>query len=230
MFDFFANCEYFEDKFNYDEVLQLPKIASNAGGGEGGGIKTITLDTPDNVHTLIETFIGVDGMKIDRQLFQHAKETLSVDSDIKKAVENGQWDIAEHTLREKYEDKPNLYLTLDKIRASENLDRRLSWREVLERVFGLIDRFKTKDEKLNEEIEKFILLHQPDNENLANIRNYMKTYILDEQFRTIINAKQYAELNAYAGFGIKEFKTLGNYRDQIPEYIKNYVSLNTFMS
>ena len=24
LFDFFANCEYFEDKFNYDEVIKLP--------------------------------------------------------------------------------------------------------------------------------------------------------------------------------------------------------------
>src|SRR5258708_9323826 len=26
LFDFFANCEYFEEKFNYDEVLQLPVL------------------------------------------------------------------------------------------------------------------------------------------------------------------------------------------------------------
>ena len=25
MFDFFANCEYFEEKYNYDEILKLPK-------------------------------------------------------------------------------------------------------------------------------------------------------------------------------------------------------------
>jgi type I restriction enzyme R subunit len=33
LFDFFANCEYFEEKFEYDEVLHLsPKIGT---GGEG---------------------------------------------------------------------------------------------------------------------------------------------------------------------------------------------------
>ena len=26
LFDFFATCEYFEEKFNYDEVLELPPI------------------------------------------------------------------------------------------------------------------------------------------------------------------------------------------------------------
>ncbi|MBU1778725.1 DEAD/DEAH box helicase family protein, partial [Patescibacteria group bacterium] len=33
-FDFFANCEYFEEKFDYDEVLQLP-IKQKGTGGEG---------------------------------------------------------------------------------------------------------------------------------------------------------------------------------------------------
>ena len=28
LFDFFANCEYFEEKFNYDEVLKLPQPQS----------------------------------------------------------------------------------------------------------------------------------------------------------------------------------------------------------
>ena len=35
LFDFFANCEYFEEKFDYDEKLKLPK--PKKGGDEGGG-------------------------------------------------------------------------------------------------------------------------------------------------------------------------------------------------
>ena len=58
-------------------------------------------------------------------------------------------------MRDKYEDKPQLFLNLEKIRKSENLDRRISWREFLERAFGLIDVFKSKDEKLEEECEKY---------------------------------------------------------------------------
>ncbi|MCO6582578.1 restriction endonuclease subunit R, partial [Escherichia coli] len=34
-FDFFANCEYFEEKFDYDEVLKLP-ARSSEGEGQGG--------------------------------------------------------------------------------------------------------------------------------------------------------------------------------------------------
>ena len=31
LFDFFANCEYFEEEFNYDEVLKLPRPRQRTG-------------------------------------------------------------------------------------------------------------------------------------------------------------------------------------------------------
>jgi type I restriction enzyme R subunit len=40
LFDFFANCEYFEKDFKYDEVLALPKSkgkTGGSGGNTGGG-------------------------------------------------------------------------------------------------------------------------------------------------------------------------------------------------
>lgn len=36
LFDFFANCEYFEEEFNYDEVLKLPP-PKGKGSEEGEG-------------------------------------------------------------------------------------------------------------------------------------------------------------------------------------------------
>ena len=33
LFDFFANCEYFEEKYNYDEILTLPPKTGTVGGG-----------------------------------------------------------------------------------------------------------------------------------------------------------------------------------------------------
>jgi len=35
IFDFFANCEYFEEDYNYDEILKLPRPKSK-GTGETG--------------------------------------------------------------------------------------------------------------------------------------------------------------------------------------------------
>jgi len=35
LFDFFASCEYFEEKFDYDEKIKLPKVGKKGGGGGG---------------------------------------------------------------------------------------------------------------------------------------------------------------------------------------------------
>lgn len=232
LFDFFANCEYFEEKFNYDEVLKLPvERKGNAEGNVGDIVVTspIEISAPDKIKILMETQVGLEGMKIDRKLFEKACEKLHRDTEVISAVENEQWDKAVKIMREKYENKPELYLNLERIRRSENLDRRISWREFLEKVFGLIDVFKTKDEKLEEECEKFISIYKPENQYVPHIKNYLKAYITDEKFRDIINKKQFAELNVYAGFTMSEFKALNGWREIVPEYVKDYVSINAYM-
>lgn len=233
LFDFFANCEYFEEKFDYDEVLKLPVIQK---GGTGEGVETgveideVNIANPDQIKTMNESAIGMEGMKIDRKLFEKAKEEIENDVEIKDAVDNEQWDRAIAKLREKYEDKPNLFINLEKIRKSENLDRRLSWREFLERVFGFIDTFKTKNDKLDEECEKFIAIYKPESKYVPYIRNYLKAYVTDPKFREIINNKHFADLNFYPAFSIDEYKSLNGYQNAVPEYVKDYVSLNAYMN
>ncbi|MDD4412472.1 MAG: DEAD/DEAH box helicase family protein [Patescibacteria group bacterium] len=230
-FDFFANCEYFEEKFDYDEILRLPIKQKEGKGGDSVGVEVSEIEVfnPDKVKTLTETAVGIDGMKVDRKLFEKAKEELQKDSDVKTAVENEQWDRAIQIMRDKYEDKPQLFINLEKIRKSENLDRRISWREFLERAFGIIDGFKSKDEKLEEECEKFISIYKPESKYVTHIKNYLKAYVTDEKFRDIINNKQYAELNVYAGFTMPEFKELNGWREVVPEYVKDYVPVNVYM-
>jgi type I restriction enzyme R subunit len=40
LFDFFANCEYFEEEYNYDQVLELPRPSSKERGGDSGVVVT----------------------------------------------------------------------------------------------------------------------------------------------------------------------------------------------
>jgi type I restriction enzyme, R subunit len=230
-FDFFANCEYFEEKFDYDEVLKLPQLQKGTGGEDGTPVDLdeIEVFAPDKIKEMREQVVGLEGMKVDRKLFEKAKQELQEDEDIKSAVENEQWEKAVTIVRDKYEDKPQLFLNLDKIRKSENLDRRISWREVLERIFGFIDKFKDKNELLEEECEKFISIYKPESKYVPYIKNYLKAYVTDERFREIINKKQYTDLNVYAGFSMSEFKALGGWRDTVPEYVKDYVPVNQFM-
>ena len=228
-FDFFANCEYFEEKFNYDEVLELPAVKNGTGEGDiGVNVDEIEIFDPDKVKKLTETPIGLEGMRIDREFFEKAQETIQQDEDVKQAVEKEQWEKAIAILRDKYENKPELYLNLEKIRKSENLDRRLTWREFLERIFGFITGFKSKDEKLEEECEKFISIYKPDSKYVPYIKNYLKAYVADEQFRQIINKKHYGELDFYPAFTKDKFRALNGWRDIVPEYAKDYIPFNTY--
>ena len=230
LFDFFANCEYFENEFNYDEILKLPKGGSKSTQGGGGGTtETIEIFDPDKLKELTETSVGLEGMKIDRELFQQAKDTFTKDTDISNAVQNENWALAENIVRERYENQPNLFVTLDKLKRSENLDRRLSWREVLQRAFGLISRFKSKDELLEDECDKYISIYKPDSEHIPYIKNFIKAYATDGEFRNIIDMKRYQELNFYQAFTMDDYRNLNGYRAVLPEYIKDNVALNKFM-
>jgi len=244
LFDFFANCEYFEEKFDYDKVLKLPKFSDKTGDGGGnadftddddtgganfGGI--VILHEDDPLKSLQQTVIGQEGMKIDRQLFQQARQVIVADAEIKNAVAHRQWDDAVRAMQDKYEDKPNLFLTLEKIRRSEGLDRRITWREVLERVFGMTptDRFLTKLEKLNADINQFLERYAPDSSMIPLIRDFISLYLTDERFRSIINHKNFNELHTYSGFSVENLKQLGSYREIIVEYIKTNISLNSYL-
>lgn len=227
LFDFFANCEYFEEKFNYDEVLELPQLQKGADGKVPAGvdIDRIEIFDPDKVKTLTETPVGIEGMKVDRKLFEKARKKLHEDTELALAVENEQWDKAVQIAREKYEDKPELFLNLEKIRKSESLDRRITWREFLERVFGLIDSFKSKDEKLEEECEKFISIYKPESKYIPHIKNFLKAYVSDPYFREII--KNNGDLHHYPGFSFEEYKALNSWREEVPAYADDYISFNT---
>lgn len=227
--DFFANFEYFEKKFNYDEEIELPTGGVSEGGGGGVDIDEAEIFDPDKIKHLTETPIGAEGMKVDRKLFEKAREEIQKDEEVKEAVSQEQWERAIEILRDRYENKPELFLTLEKIRRSENLDRRLSWREFLERVFGLIGAFKSKDEKLEEEVKKFISIHEPESKDVPYIRNYLKAYVADSHFRNIIDSGDFGELFVYPGFSMQEFKALNDWREIVPEYVKDYVPINQYM-
>ena len=231
LFDFFAVCEYFENEFNYDEELKLPKnSSSNSGGGETSPpIDMIEIFDPDKLKEMTETKVGLDGMRIDRELFQQAKDTFTNDDDIKDAVNNDDWKKAEDIIKEKYENKPNLFVTLDKLRKSENLDRRLTWIEVLQRSFNFIPKFKSQDELLEDECDKFISIEKPEPEYVPVIKNFIKSYATDSNFRNIIECKKFQELNFNPGFTMGDYKKLNGYRDMLPEYIKDNIPLNKYM-
>lgn len=254
LFDFFATCEYFEDTFNYDEVLKLPRPTAGkpgtGGGAETGGEGSDTgggADTGDGHyhHTAAdaiaaqeETQIGFQGMKVDRMFFEKFEDTVKADPVVAQQVNDGQWDRAIDYIATELFDKPNEYFNLDKLRRAAGVDRRLGLREILEKAFGLISGFKSKDELLEEEFEKFLLdqqnatgFHADSTASAVQaMKYYFKAYATDHNLRQIIETKALTSLNVYPSFGMNDFKAVPPaWRTRIPEYVKDYVPLNQFM-
>jgi type I restriction enzyme R subunit len=237
LFDFFANCEFFETEFNYDEVLKLPAVKTKVGkdGPEtppvaSGG--TYDHLGQDIIATLRVEQVSAEGMKIDRMFFQQFEEDMRKNATIAAAVEAGQWDrVLDYVNREVF-DRPDEYYTLEKLRKAAAVDRRLTLREILERIFGLIPRFKSKDELLEDEFAKFVADFKPDeSEAIPAIKNYFKAYVVSDRLRDIISSGRYNELATNPFFSTRDFTAVpAKYRTVIPDYVKDYVSLNQFIT
>lgn len=233
LFDYFANCEYFETKFNYDEVLKLPRPGKPCEGPDGtgpvvgGAYEHLGADILASIQ---EETIGLEGMKIDRMFFERFGDAVRENEFIATAVESGQWDrVIDYVNRELF-NKPEEFYSLDKLRKAAAVDRRLTLREILEKIFGLIPRFKSKDELLEEEFAKFVADHVPEAPSaIPAIKHYFKAYITSGRVREIIDQRQFIDLATNPVFSTTDFRAVPEqFRTLVPEYIKDYVSLNQF--
>lgn len=235
LFDFFANCEYFEEQFDYDEIIKLPKPSKPFEGPyepprpPRGEFENLD---PDHIVTMDIQAIGIEGMKIDRMFFDKFEDKVKQDSTIKAHVEQDNWDGVINYINNEIMDKPKEYFTLDKLRKAAGVDRRLGLREILEKAFGRIDHFKSKDEMLNEEFDKFISDYKPkEAAAIMPMKYFFKAYITDNHVRDIVETRSYTDLNTSPTFTMKDFKAVPqDWRNTIPEYIKDYVPLNQFMA
>ena len=234
LFDFFANCEYFETQYNCDEIIPLPQ-SSDGKNLQSDNSPTVYPDAyqytgADYMDSIQEEQIGPKGMKIDRMFFDRFADTVRQDETIASAVESGQWDkVIDYINREVF-NQPEEYYTLDKLRKAAAVDRRLTLREILEKIFNLIPHFKSKKELLQEEFNKFIADHKPDEaKTIPAIEDYFKAYAASNQFRHFIDNHDYAAMATNPGFSTHDYQAVPKkYRTLVPEYIKDYVSLNQF--
>ena len=235
LFDFFANCEYFEKEFNYDEVIKLPTPRGKGNGNNGGnGPTPATYEHPgaDILTEIKEQPVGPEGMKIDRMFFQKFEETVRQNETISAAVESGKWDHVLDYINREIFDKPEEYYTLEKLRKAASVDRRLTLREILEKTFDLIPRFKSKDELLDEEFAKFVADTKPEeSQSISAIRTYFKAYVISDEVRHVIESRHFTDLATNPAFSTRDFRAVPKkYRTLVPEYVKDYVSLNQFVA
>ena len=228
LFDFFANCEYFETEFNYDEILKLPPKGDGEGGGGGYTIPDTYESTEhDPLKNFVEQEVGLQGMKIDRMYFDRFEETIKEDAAVQKMIDKRDMEGIEQYILQNIFEKPEDYFNLNKLQVAAKVDRRLTLREIIEKMFGFIPYFKSKDELLEDEFEKFDSRYLPDEQLFYYAKNYFKSYITDPEFRDIIENKNFALLNTNPNGDVYR-KLPPELRALIPQYIKENITLNRF--
>lgn len=227
LFDFFATCEYFEEEFDYDEKIKLPKGAGTTEtGGVGGGVKTpvgeVDLGTTDSLASLNETPEGVI-MRIDREGFKTAvAEDVTSNEVLASLWKNGDIQGAEEYVRKHVLDKPKNFLNLERIRKVFNVDRRISVKEFLEVAFGDKDGFEMKDDLLESEWEKFLEVHSVDQPHYQPVKNFFKAFIVDSEVREIVKSNQLARFHTCASFDFSDYERLNGFKKLVPQYVNDY--------
>ena len=232
LFDFMGNYEYFEKDFDYDEILELPKkpsIPVDTGDDDDEDYDDVTIDILDPMKLIEEIRLGNQGMRIDRDLYPSFKKDIQNNQTIKEMVENLKFDDAEQYLIDNVLDKPQEFYTLDKLKKSLELDRKLTVSELLLYAFDHIDKIKTRKECIEEEFEKFDDKFHPSEDDFYDTKQFFESYILDKDYRDIIDSKRFAELNVHPSG--QAFKNIPQeFREQIPLYVRENVDMERLVS
>ena len=237
LFDFFATCEYFEEKYQYDQVLKLPTNLDT-----GDDVPAFTdpfkpkregyeYSESDKIATLHEQQVDYKGMKVDRMFFQQFEEKVKADDEIKQLMEAGDVEVATARAKEKYDNKPEEYFDLEKLRKSLKIDRKIGWRELLELIyFG--NQIKGKDDLLNDEFDKFLSTNSLDGiDDIQALRYFFYAYVTDPHVREIIDQQDFTELYHNPTFNVEDFNRVDDkMKTKLPYYIKTYVPLNKFLN
>lgn len=229
LFDFFAVCEYFEDKFNYDEQLLLPpnvgrKNVDGAPDGETYIMDDLELGQHDDISSIKEERVGYEGMRVDREVWgEKAKETIANDKEVANLYKSGDVYGAEQALVEKHFDKPKLFISRSEFKKQFKLDRRPRISEILEYAFGDRDKFQSKDEVVVDEFENFVQNEDVKPENYSAAHDVFTAYTTDPDVRDLIDNGEYAKLD-FTGLEMDDWISLPeDLRKRIPEYARDYV-------
>jgi type I restriction enzyme R subunit len=205
LFDFFANCEYFEEDFDYDQKLSLPKDPPEEGGGGGGGggisIDDFTNTSPDPMVEVISEEIGLFGMRIDREMYrerfaQQASEAVASDAVLRQAYDDEDWSAVEERVRRLLFEKPQEFWNLPKLQEVYKSDRLPNLREILARVFGLIPEIPTRSQLADEAFERFVATQPTNAVHSRELKVVFVAFLLDERSRFLLQEGKFADLRA----------------------------------
>ena len=233
LFDFFGNCEYFEEKYDYDEVIKLPRLGSESTGAGGGPVSVSAFENfdPDPLKTMTETKVGLQGMKIDRMFFEKFEDEVKKDETAKEQYEQGNYAAAQRYIEDTYLHKPAEFYTWDKLRRATGVDRRVTVREMLDKIFGAIPSFKSKKELVNDEFDGYLLTCDVPAGDYHEIRRFFETYLTDTDVRRAIEDKKFQLLGTQIpSYTFSDLKRLGVANmNSVIGYVNDNVNLSRFM-
>ena len=233
IFDFFAVCEYFENDYNYDEKIEIPKLSGHN-----------TIDAPsnkdysqytsllhDNIISYQEAIVGGDGMKIDRKFYQSFEDKVLNDKNAQSIIQRGAAEELEKYLLDNILDKPSEYFTIKKLEQALGLDRRLGIKEVVQYLLGKIGKIKTKEELLEDEFEKFSRLYADDLKEypgeIKSIKVLFDAFLTDSTIRNAVREKRLQVLiNSPISTEIRRVKDVRIRGYRLMDFLLDYVAAN----
>lgn len=240
LFDFFANCEFFEDEFDYDEELALPKGQKKGDGGNGGGgggapgPDSYTNTSADPISTVQTDPIGDDGMRIDREMYRQrfatqAQEAAACHPELRSAVETQDWPAAEALVSQLLMEKPEDFWNLVKLQKVFRSDRNPTLREILKVIFGLLPGVATREQLVVELFDRFVATQPVDATSIREMRQVFESFILDGEVRQYLDNREFGRLRARDTALAISVKTLGPERLQLlVDYIRAEIRLDDF--
>jgi type I restriction enzyme, R subunit len=238
LFDFFANCEYFEKDFDYDKKLSLPKEPAgggdDAGGSGGGDVDQFTSTSPDPIHEIVSNEVGVFGMRVDREMYrerfaQQASQAVAEDAPLREAFDSEDWSAIEARVRQLLFEKPTEFWNLPKLQELYKTDRLPSLREILAVVFGVSPQVPSHSDLADEAFEKFIATTETNATHSRELKTVFLSFLLDPQSRLLLEHGQFPALrardpNLYASLA----RLTPSDRDALVHYLQSQVALEDF--
>jgi type I restriction enzyme R subunit len=239
LFDFFANCEYFEEDFNYDEKLIPPREPVPPGpndGGGGGGIRidVLTSTSPDPMKTVEDKAVGQWGMRIDREMYRdrfahQANDAVASDAILRDAFDAEDWPAVEERIRRLLFEKPEDFWNLPRLQEVYKTDRAPSLREILAKIFGVIPSIPTREQLADEAYERFVVTQNANAVHSRELRTVFVAFLLDPTNRQLLELGRFPELRARDPNLHAALSALpAEERDALVHYLKAEVSLKDF--
>lgn len=245
LIDFFAVCEYFDEKYDYEAVLTVPKKIEGANvsyappevdgtttsPSDGHTTRGVDLNEFDKLKNQTTTVIDGQGMRIDREMFRKFKEELQKDQTFTTLYGSNRDEALEY-LKNNVFDKPNHFMNLEKIRRFFRLDRKLSLSEALDIVMDKIEKPKSKTEVIHDKFNDAVLTKELTNKLTDDTIFHLAyqlfdAYISSPAVQKAIDGRTYGNLDHTNQLSLEEYIQLHQVgvAEPLISYIKDYVDI-----